>query len=67
MENQSIELGDEPRAVLVGMQIEFRRAGHEPVTITLTEKHVWKAKVWQWPTAVLLANAICEELPDGLV
>ena len=67
MENQSIELGDEPRAVLVGMQIEFRRAGHEPATIALTEKHVWKAKVWQWPTAVLLANAICEELPDGLV
>jgi hypothetical protein len=36
LENQSIELGDEPRAVLVGTQIEFRRVGHDPVTITLT-------------------------------
>lgn len=67
LENQSIELGDEPRAVLVGMQIEFRLAGLEPVTIALTEKHVWKAKVWKWPTAVLLAHAISEQLPDDLV
>jgi hypothetical protein len=37
METQSIELGDEPRAVFIGMQIEFRRAGHDPVTISLTE------------------------------
>jgi hypothetical protein len=51
LEDQSIELGDEPRAGLVGMQIEFRRSGHDPVTITLTKKHVWKAKVWKWPTA----------------
>ena len=64
LEDQSIELGDEPRAGLVGMQIEFRRSGHDPVTITLTKKHVWKAKVWKWPTAVLLAHAIWEELPN---
>jgi len=52
---------------LVGMQIEFRRSGHDPVTITLTKKHVWKAKVWKWPTAVLLAHAIWEELPNELL
>jgi len=67
MEDQSIELGDEPRAGLVGMQIEFRRAGHDPVTITLTKKHIWKAKVWKWTTAVLLAHAIWEELPNELL
>jgi len=66
-EDQSIELGDDPRAVLVGMQIEFRRTGHDPVTVTLTKKHVWKAKVWCWQTAELLAHAIREELPDGLL
>jgi len=67
LEDQSIELGDEPRAVLVGMEIKFRRAGHDPVTIILTKKHIWKAKVWKWPTAVLLAQAIWEELPNELL
>jgi hypothetical protein len=67
LENHNIALGDEPRAGLVGTQIELRRAGHEPVLITVTEKHVWKAKVWQWPTAMLLADAIWEQLPDDLL
>jgi hypothetical protein len=67
LEDQSIELGDEPRTVLVGMQIELRRAGHEPITITLTKKDVWKAKVWCWQTAELLAHAIREQLPDDLL
>ena len=67
LEDQSIELGDEPRAGLVGMQIEFRRVDHEPVTITLTKAHVWKAKVWKWTTAMLLANAIWEKLPNELL
>jgi uncharacterized membrane protein YhhN len=49
------------------MQIEFRRVDHEPVTITLTKAHVWKAKVWKWTTAMLLANAIWEKLPNELL
>jgi hypothetical protein len=44
LEDQSIELGDEPRAGLVGMQIEFRRAGHDPVTITLTKNKSGKPR-----------------------
>ena len=50
LENQSIELGDDPRAVLVGMQIEFMREGHAKVTITISRRLVEQAKALDMTT-----------------
>jgi hypothetical protein len=67
LEHRKIELGDYPKAILIGAQIEFRRAGHAAVNISVTEKHVWKAKVWCWSTDTTIGQCDPGKLPDDLL